>query len=262
MKKYITLFLKLFSLSWVGAMQYRTNFMMWLFIDFLWSWMDLIFFMTLINTTHVIGTWNIGQSVVVIGLFRILAIIVWGWLYPSFSKFVHDIREGRLDLLLVKPFETQFAVSVQKFSFSLLSSLFTGTGFIVLGFTILGYTPDIKTLSIFLWMFVVATLLIYSCYFLIVSFALFFERIDNIHHIFPAIYDGSRYPKEIYAGLIQRALTTVFPIALMISVPANTLFGNTQHIPIVTVHVMTILFLILGRLVWKQGLKKYSSASS
>jgi len=57
------------SISWMQAMEYRSDFISWMLVDTGWSIMDLAFFTSLINFTQVIGDWNKGQSLVVLGVF-------------------------------------------------------------------------------------------------------------------------------------------------------------------------------------------------
>src|SRR3989344_6765785 len=110
MRKYISLFFKFISLSWMREMEYRSNFITWMIIDFTWSAMDLLFMLVLINFTQVLGSWSKGQMLVVLGFFRIMVIPVWGWLFQSFSLIPKYISEGMLDMILTKPIDSQFMV--------------------------------------------------------------------------------------------------------------------------------------------------------
>lgn len=261
MKRYLDVFFRFFKLSWVNAMQYRINFFTWLSVDFLWSVIDLIFLEVLVNNIQVIGHWNKGQIIIVVGFYRILNVPVWGWLYQSFQKFVQDVKDAKLDLILTKPMDAQFTVSVQKFSFSLLSSLVTGAVFVAYGLSVLKFQPDILSVLLFLWFFAVSTLLIYAMYFFVVAFALFFDRINNIQQLFPPFFDSSRFPKEIYTGALRHIFSTVIPIALMLTVPVDALFGSVAWKAVIILHAMTVVFLVSGRLAWRQGLRRYSSAA-
>lgn len=262
MKRYITLFFHFLRLSWIMAMQYRANFLIDMSVDVAWSLLDLLFMNILIANTRSIGHWNAGQMMVVIGVFRIFYVPIKAWLEPSFAQLAHILKNGNLDMLLTKPISTQFLASVQKFSLANTSSLITGSVFMALGFITLHQIPTVLSITIFLWLCLILFILIYSMYFFTMSFALFFDRIQNIHSIFPGLYDVSRFPREIYGFALQRVFTLIIPIAIMIAVPVDALLGIYSIQWTVVLHVLTLAFFFAGTFVWKRGLLKYQSASS
>jgi len=243
-------------------MEYRSNFITWMIIDFTWSAMDLLFMLVLINFTQVLGSWSKGQMLVVLGFFRIMVIPVWGWLFQSFSLIPKYISEGMLDMILTKPIDSQFMVSSRQFGFSIIPSLFTGIGFTLYGFKILGMFPSPIFIIQFFWLAVVSTALIYGMYFATVACTLYVERLNNIHHVFTSLYDASRYPGDIFSPMLKRILTTLIPISLVIVIPAQSLFSSVKPFDFIYLHIITAVFLILSRRIWTNGLRHYSSASS
>jgi ABC-2 type transport system permease protein len=244
------------------AMEYRSDFISWMLVDTGWSLMDFIFFTSLINYTQVIGDWNKGQSLIVLGIFRLMVIPVWGWMFNSFHTLPRLLSEGKLDMIITKPADSQFLVSTRSFSFSILPSLFSGTVFTLMGFSLLHLSLNMFQVVVFFWLIFVSVVLIYALYFLTMTAALFTDRLDNIYHIFTALYDSSKYPAQIYPVFWQRFLTTVFPLALMIIVPAESLFVPINFSRLVQFHLLTLFFLIVSRRIWFRGLRRYSSASS
>lgn len=262
MTRLFKLYLHFLKLAWMRSLEYRVNFATWMIVDTGWSFLDMIFYSALISFTQVIGTWNRGQALVVIGVFRLLVIPVWGWMFASFSKIPRLISEGKLDLLLGKPVDNQFMVSVQDFSFSILPSLITGSTFTVYGLYLLRITPSFWQILLFIWLLIPSTLLMYSLYFGSVALSLYFDRLDNIYHIFPTLYDAGKYPAGIYPLLLQRIFTTILPLSLMIIVPAESLFSSPSTLNLTLFHSSTLILFILSRRLWFQGLRRYSSASS
>lgn len=226
MKKYINLFLLYMKFSWMRVMEYRTNFIIWMALDAAWSIMDLLFFGTILANTETIGNWTLTETLIVIGIFRLMSVPVWGWFYQSFSEVIHLIEKAELDMLLTKPVESQFAVSVRKFSMSVLPSIIIGSVFVAIGLSQLPHMPSLLQFVGFAWLLFVSLLMIYGMYFASIATALFFDRFINIASLFPSLYDTARYPKEIYPLIGQRLLTTIIPFALMLIVPAEMLFGK------------------------------------
>ena len=262
MIKYFSLFKKFLAVSWMLAMEYRSDFFIYTAIDIVWTILDVVFFSVLLSNTQVIGDWNYGQALVALGIFRILSISVWSWLYSSFSQLPRLISEGRLDFYLTKPVDSQFLISVSRFSFSGLASFVSGTFIIIAGLNRLGQHLSVWQLFAVIWLGLVATVLIYAVYFFSLFPSFFAERINNIQHVFSNIYDATKYPPQIYSPFWSRILTSVFPLALMISVPADFLFGRASWQLLFWFHLLTLAFLFVGRYLWLAGLRRYSSASS
>jgi len=124
MKKHLKYIRKIFHLSLMEDMEYRTNFFVWIFVDGLWAVQDVIFFNALIATTKTLGNWTQPQGLIVIGLFRLMVIPVWGWMFRNFSKIPKYISQGKLDMLLTKPMDSQFLVSFTTFALTTILSNF------------------------------------------------------------------------------------------------------------------------------------------
>ncbi len=262
MKKHLRIIATFFKLSWLTSAEYRINFFVWLFVDIGWAIMDIIFFSTLVSNIGSIGSWSKGEVFFVVGLFRVLSIFVWAWLFQSFSKLPKQISRGDLDIILTKPIDSQFAVSFRYFSINMIASLVIGSIYMAVGSNLSGHHLTlISSLSLF-WLCLVSVALIYSMYFFSMTLILFFDRVNNMPHVFPHSYDAARYPSEIYPPLIQRLVTTIWPVALILAVPANSFFQKPDFVMVTLLHSITIIFFLVGRRTWQLGMQRYSSASS
>jgi len=258
----IKLVLRFIKLSWMQAMEYRTNFIIWNLVDISWSIMDLIFFSAIVGYIKLIGDWDLGRALIVIGVFRLMVIFVWGWLFQSLSRLPKLISEGKLDLILSKPVDSQFLVSIQNFSFSILPSLVTGIIFIILGLNLSHIVISLHQFILFIYLTLISAILIYGMYFSSVAIAFFFDRLDNTYNLFNALYDATKYPSMIFPVMLQRIFTFVLPISLIVIVPAEILFKPININIIILFHIVALIFLLLSRFIWSTGLHRYSSASS
>lgn len=192
-----------------------------------------------------------------------MVIPVWAWMFKNFSKIPKYISEGKLDMILTKPMDSQFLVSFTEFSLTtIISNLILGSLFVYIGIKTLSYTIPYINYVVFAWSIIPMVILIYSTYFLTVSIALYFNRLNNIHYVFTSFFDATRYPQEIYNLILQRIFISIIPIAIMVVTPAQTLFGRINILQLVWFHLLAAIFLLMGRFVWQKGLHHYSSASS
>ena|SRR3989338_9122875 len=262
MKRYFKLFIAMFKIAWISNMEYRANFILGLTIDICWTIADLIFFTVLMQNVQAIGSWTQAETLIMVGLYRLLGVFVWGWMQPSFERIPTFINNGQLDLILTKPIDSQFLLSFHQYSMNLVSSLVGGIVMIAVGLSLRGGLPSLPVFILFCWVFLVSIFLAYGVYFLTMTVSLFVDRLNNIVYLFQSMYDTARYPREIYGYVMQRMMISVVPLALMIGMSSDVLFGRASLGFLVWFHLLAIGFFFLGRSVWKVGLRRYSSASS
>lgn len=247
----------------MAVVEYRANYVTWLIVDLAWTVMDLIITTTLLNSTQVVGNWDLPKALIAIGVFRILVLPVWSWFFPAFSEIPKLVSEGKLDLLLSKPVNSQFLASIQKFSFNTWPSVTGGLVFIYMGAKAGNLSFSLPQIGLFILMLVISSILIYGVYFSTITLVLYVERLGNIPFLFTeAYYTAGRYPPQIYTDLLLRIFTSFFPLALMTTVPAEILFSPINVNTIAYFVLLSVLFLMISSILWTQGLKRYSSASS
>lgn len=262
MRRYLKVLSRFIKLSWMESSEYRLNFIVWFFVETGWTIMDLIMFKALLSNIKSMGSWTFPEVLILVGVYRVMGLLVWGWMYHSFSLIPTLISKGNLDLILTKPMDSQFLVSTRKYSFSSFSSLIGGLIYIGLGLHQLQYYPSLAQIALTLLGLVISLILMYGVYFSTVALALYVGRLNNIYHIFIHAFDAGRYPAEIFPVFLQRILTTIFPIAVMLVVPAGVLIGKFNFIDISKLALLAVFFVGLSRFIWQNGLRRYSSASS
>ena len=72
----------------------------------------------------------------------------------------------------------------------------------------------------------------------------------------------SRRPDSIYKGKFRRIVFTIFPMAMITSVPARVLIFGPEIKLILSQLIITVVFLLISNLIWNRGLRLYESASS
>lgn len=262
MRRYLSLFGAFFRISWMVEMEYRVNFLIWFFVDTGWNCVELLFSTMLYTNIQTIGQWGMSEMFVVIGVFRFFNVFIWGWMARSFEKLPKMMHTGLFDTMLVKPMDTQFLVSCNTFGFSLIPSALFGVGMIIFGVIQRGIPISWEQVVWFCVAMIVSIFLMYAVFFAFMTITLFVERLNNMVFMFSSLFDMSRFPKEIYTVVPQHIFTTIVPIALMVTIPSDILFGFTHPISIVKLFVLAIVFFMVGRLTWMYGLRRYTSASS
>ena len=130
------------------------------------------------------------------------------------------------------------------------------------------FHPDslnILNIILFIISISIGVLIWYSFEFIIASLTFFLRDFRTGGWLNHEIMKFSMRPDSIYRGFIRKVLFTILPMALVASVPSRLLlYGLTsqnQKYLIIQILIVSIL-LVLTRLFWKIGLKRYESAQS
>ena len=114
----------------------------------------------------------------------------------------------------------------------------------------------------FILLSISGTMAIYSLWIVMIAATFWFVKFDNNVTILQALLDAGRYPATVYPIWLRLIVTFLIPIAVATTVPLQALRGDLPPWQIGLFFAIGMGTLILARLVWKAGVKKYSGASS
>ncbi|HHW09795.1 MAG TPA: hypothetical protein GXX29_07470 [Firmicutes bacterium] len=262
-------------------MQYRLHFWGNTFAGVLWTGMYLVFIEVILSHTGSIAGWDRPAMYVLYGTYMILEAVAGMIIMPNMIKLTEYVRTGELDLLLTKPIDTQFYLSVRHWEFA-------GTGRALIGLTAVAYglkhtlasggggsvlpspalhpatlaSPAILSWLSYLVSLVAAFLLLYALWLLSVLIIFWVIKAEGLGYLFVPIMQIARYPISAYPPLLQAAFRTVLPLAFVAAAPSSALLGRATPAGALVSLVVAGLFLLISRAGWLFALRHYSSASS
>lgn len=244
-------------------MMYRTSFFILIVIDFVAISVPVIFFHVLFSDVDTIGGWSFPAILILVGSVSLLRELAYLTFRDGLGALGEQIRTGRFDVLLTKPFPTQLLVAFREIS--LVESLGEGAvGFllIVYGFTHLAINATFFHVVLYIFLLLVSFILYYSIVLLINSIAFWIVRAESLGALMWTFMEMARYPREILRGIGKIFFTFVIPISLVATVPSSALAGNIKLDQIALLMFLTVAFFALATFVWKRGIQHYNSASS
>lgn len=251
-----------FRMSGITAMQYRADFIVRGLLAVIWIGVTILPFAVVFGTRPHISGWSLAEALVVVAWFTLLKAFLEGAVSPSLTAVVEHVRRGTLDFVLLKPADAQFLVSTAKFEPWRVID-FGGALFIfVYAFHLLGRWPQPSAVALALVFLLVAILLLYSIWILVVSAAFWVVKVDNLSYLFGSAFDVARWPVTIFKGTLRFVFTFIFPLAVMTTYPAQALLERLPAHTAVFAIGGGVLFAALARLAWRRALALYTSASS
>ncbi len=260
-KRYLSIYWSFFKTSLIADLEYRFNFIVAVFNDVLWYSAQIITFEVLFLHSPQIGDWSIEQVRVFLGVLFIVDAIYMIFVHENLDRFSERVSRGDLDFLLLKPINSQFLVSCQKFVTPSIVNLLIATSWLIWS---LSHIESWTLGNVFLFLLVIpnAVLVTYTMRFIFSSIAVILTRSENIQFLWFAFYRIGTRPDTIYAPAFRVLIITLIPVGIVASVPSRILFGDYEWPLIVWCLIIGPLFLWLSTKFWSFCLKHYSSASS
>lgn len=262
MRKYLRIAIALFKASAMSDLEYRLNFLIKIATDIVWYTAQLSVFEVLFSHTGSISGWTLETMRVFMGVLFV-ADAIWMLLFSeNLDRFSEKIRRGDLDLLLAKPVNSQFMISVQKMNPAYLGNFILVTSWLTWALYQL-HNPAVWTRLPVLLISVPCSLAVsYSLRFFFSASALFLTRAEYINYIWHQIYRLGTRPDTIYPQWLRYAVLSVLPLGFMASVPARLILDTPDPFLVVASIAIATVLVWFSTLYWRAGLKRYSSASS
>ena len=260
--KYLRLFGVQLRTSLALGMQYRLDFLIEGAVSVFWLGVTLIPLLVVFGKRPSVSGWSLDEALVVTGFFVLLKGVLEGAITPSLLSVVEHIRKGTLDFVLLKPADAQFLVSTTRLQPWSLIDVFGGVFVIGIAFARLGQTPGPLQVLAGTALLASAVLVLYSIWILVVSMAFFVVRVDNLSYLFTSLFDAARWPISVFRGPVRLVFTFVLPLAVMTTYPAMALLGTLESHVFLGSAGGAVVFAVFARQVWKQAIRRYTSASS
>jgi ABC-2 type transport system permease protein len=260
--RYVRLFGVSLRTSVALAAQYRADFFLEGLMSLFWLAWNLVPLVVVFSQRAVIAGWSYEQALVVIGWFTVLKALLDAAISPSLMAVVEHIRQGTLDFLLIKPADAQFLASTVRFELWPMLGSLGGLGIIVWALARMGHVPSPLHVGLAALMLLVAVLVLYSIWILVISCAFWVVRLDNLAYLFNAIFDAARWPSTIFRGVARIVFTFVIPLAMMTTYPAEALLGRLELKTALGAVGGAIGLAWVARRIWRGALRHYTSASS
>lgn len=205
--------------------------------------------------------WELPHALLVLAFFLALSGVQHGVFEPNLGEAVESIRTGALDLMLMKPVDAQLLVSLRKVAPTALWNFVSAA---VVGLFALRSTgwPGPLDLLLAAALFACGVVTMYGLWLLAICASFTFVRVDNLRFLLWSATDAGRWPIDVFSGWVRFALTAMVPVALITSFPAEALRGSWRAETLVQAALVTLMFAVGSRWMWRRSIARYTSASS
>ncbi len=263
LRRYATIYAALWRNSVIREMSFKGNFILWIFVEFLWFALQLSFIGVIYLHTDHINDWTKWEVVLLIGASHFIQQIFQAFFLTNCTQLSELIRTGKLDFMLLLPVNTRFLISLRQVDLGGFVNGSSAVAVMIYALKNLHVVPTAMQIGGFLLLCLAGILIHYSLMLLLSSASFWTVRAQGIVWGYYNLFNIARMPDSAFRGLFRAVFTFAVPMLLVSNVPAKLLLQHL-HSPfeIILLVVMSLFCFIVSEIGWRFALKRYTSASS
>jgi ABC-2 type transport system permease protein len=260
--RYLRMFRAFASTEFQFEMEYRANMYLSIFEMLLVIGTSIGAVLIMFGHTTTMNGWTLPQMIVLLGVYYVIQGGVSLLFSPSFERLMEHVRVGTLDFHLLKPVNTQFLVSTRHLKVIRGADLLLGLVVVIVGLVQVGEQVGVAQALMFALSLIFGWTLVYSLLLGLVTLSFWFVRVENLLAIFWAFTEAGRFPVDVYPLWLRVSLSTVVPIGIAVTAPANVIAGRMDWVAVAVLGAGTVLTVSIASALWRWGLKSYTGASA
>ncbi|SDY57576.1 ABC-2 type transport system permease protein [Lysobacter sp. yr284] len=248
--------------SFMVQMEYRFNFYAGLVMETGFLLSKLAYAYVIVSADVDFGGLRPSEALVVLGCYTLLTGFYTCFFMANNFELSAKIRNGDLDLVLVKPASGLFLVSCARAEFSLLlPNAIAGVAMIVYGAQLSDVPLSAATVAATLVALGLSLSVAYAIMILPQFLAFWFGTTHAVTQLSHSLWDLNTVPAAAFARGVRLFGTFALPIFMVTNYPAYLLLGKLPAHGYLWLLAAPAVWLGLTVALWKYALRAYSSAS-
>jgi ABC-2 type transport system permease protein len=250
--------------SLMQQLEYRANFVIGIIMECTWLCTKLLYaFIVHRADVETVGGLTPDEITLFIGTFIIMTALYTGLFMNNLGSIPWRVRQGELDLMLVKPISTQFHLTMREVDFAIpIPNIIGGIITIAVSWSRIGLEAGFTNIIAFVYLIISGAALAYS-FFLIPCLMTFWTvKVRALVEIVYNFWDFNSMPMQIYGKWMQRLGIFLIPIFVIVNFPVMALFEHEDFTPLLMLWGITVpigFFLVVKKM-FDFAIKRYSSA--
>ncbi len=263
LRRYWRIYVALWKNSVTRELMFKGNFLLWIFVEFLWFGLQLSFIGVIYLHTDEIGTWTKWQVIMLVGASHFIQQTFQAFFLINCVNLSELVRTGKFDFLLLLPVNTRFVVSLRQVDLGAFVNAASAVGIMIYAGHHLTTTVGPLQILGFIVLCVAGSLIHYSLMLLLSCVSFWTVRAQGMVWGYYNFFQIARMPDEAFRGLFRAVFTFAIPMLLVSNVPVRVLLGTLQDVRwLFLLLAMSVVCFIVSEWGWRSSLRRYTSASS
>ncbi len=258
---YLNYLVTIGKLSYMSSAMYRTDHILRYVRIILEFSVTILTINIIFSHTRSLGGYTKNEVFLAYSIWLFILCVYYFLTSGSNYQTSRDIRLGDLDVLLIKPLDSQFLATFRMIHIDNLVRIFGSIVVFIYAFRNINLNPTLITYLTFLLQLIGGTI-IFSCFNFIAVIMTFATQGGEQMALFDSLMQLGKFPTDIYPRNLAVILWTIIPLVYFGTIPLKTLLNRTSAIDTIVSFVAPVLFLLITRYLWSVSLRHYSSASS
>jgi ABC-2 type transport system permease protein len=263
LRKHLIIYGLFLKNSLIAQMQYRFNFIGNLCMEAGYLLVKLSYVVVIYRSGVKINGLSPDEILLFIGTFITLTAVYAGLFMINNFRLRLKIKDGDLDLLLTKPVSLQFMATLRQADLTLFAvDAIAGVIVVAIAWARLGLPVSLFTVGGYAGFMLISALVSYSLFLLPQILSFWLMNTSALAEVTDSFWDFNNMPMEIYNRWIKQVGVFVLPIFVITNFPPMFVLNKMPIGYLAWSTILPLALLLVVRVVWRQGLASYNSASS
>lgn len=260
LKWYFKLFFAFGRISLLSQLEYRLNFIAGTCVELAYMMIKLVYLVVVIQSGVNVGFLTPQMVIIFVGTY-IFMTGIW-MLLGGVNSMSEQVLYGGLDLLMTKPGSLQFLQTFGKFDFGLaFPNITMGIILICTGWRSAGIPATFWGIIGFI-IFILSGIVLTYVFTLVPALLVFFiTSVNGIYTLFAALWDFNNMPMALYNKIVKQVGTFIIPVFIITNWAGLFVLGKLSLFEIIWGFTVPIILFILTRIMWVNGIRRYTSAN-
>lgn len=262
MTRYIRVYRRLLALNLNALLAFRANFYNNILSSLSWGIFTFASMVLLTARVTQVAGWSRSEILLLTAIYSLFIGIFHTFFSRNFERVAKAIRFGEVDLMLIKPIDTQWLLSVSYINYASLTRVLASIAFVVYLSPQVSLKLDIITVLAAVLLLCIGLLSVYSIWYIVVTLTIWSNDLSNLVEVLYSLTSLGRYPSSMVRQALGYAFTIVAPLCMVAVVPSKTLLGTVHLTDIIAMTGTSVGLLWLSRIFWRRSLRLYAGMGS
>jgi ABC-2 type transport system permease protein len=260
--RYLRIWLASARYSLARAMMFRGDLFVWAMVELVWISVNVLMVAVVYSHTRSVAGWNEYEMLLLVGTSMLIQRFLMGFFWSGIFEMGRNVRSGAFDFVLAQPGDPLFMASTRKLELDgLLNSVVAGA-LVVFAVGRLGFHPGPADLALYACMVACGVVIHYSALVLAMSLSFWITSSQGVEGSYFTLMEFSRLPREALRGISSVIFVWVLPVVIVSNAPARVILHGFQPSWAAGLCAATLFWFFLAVVVFRLGLRRYTSASS
>jgi ABC-2 type transport system permease protein len=259
---YVRIWLASARYSLVRTMMFRGDLFVWSAVELLWISVNVLMIAVVYSHTTTIAGWSEYQMLLLVGTSMLIQRFLMGFFWSGIFEMGRNVRNGSFDFVLAQPGDPLFMASTRKLELDGLLNSFAAAAIVIFSVVKLGLRPGPEAIALYLMMLACGVVIHFSALVMAMSLSFWITSSQGIEGSYFTLMEFSRLPRQALRGLASAIFVWVLPVIVVSNAPAREILHGFEPSWAAALFAATLAWFALAVVVFRKGLRRYTSASS